>query len=374
MSNLEYAEPGSVSLIIGVNGSGKSTFLNSLSKMYVSNGQRVIAIANTIHDKFSVRSNHFKLLSNRSGRTVCQRTIKKALINISNGDHLATKKIGLILDYLGYDAQIGVKIDYVRGFNVYDFLESLDSENDQDYGEIEQLLYRLFERTLIDETYWVQLDGMWFDPIDGPTLSNLLAFESKLKKIGAIRSMTLFLTKKNEEIELSKASSGELSFLTSMIYISTEIDRHTIIVVDEPENSLHPQWQREYISKVMDLFHYYEPSVICATHSPIFISGAEISERSVNIYRSIKGRVEKVDSKTTNMEQLLWEIFEIVSPENRFLSSLVKNKFNLLAEGEVSLSKTIKDLEELEEAMYDSSQREVMTAAKQLAYKIHGRS
>jgi ABC-type cobalamin/Fe3+-siderophores transport system ATPase subunit len=85
--NLDHF-PEDVSILIGENGSGKSTLLNKLSKHFLSGGKDVVALANSIHDKFDSGHKNFKTLRGRSGRRQTRSTIKNAMQNIAESDIL----------------------------------------------------------------------------------------------------------------------------------------------------------------------------------------------------------------------------------------------------------------------------------------------
>jgi len=50
-----------------------------------------------------------------------------------------------------------------------------------------------------------------------------------------------------------------------------------VILIDEPELHLHPEWQRKYIKVILDAFKYYVSKgfkfhFIIATHSPYILT------------------------------------------------------------------------------------------------------
>ena len=360
-----------VSVVIGENGSGKSTLLNKLTKGYLSQGRDVIAIANSIHDKFTSRSKRFNLLGHRSGRKVSQKVIKKALVNIDNEDLVKTKRIGQILEYVGYDGEIGFQVTFKKDILKYE-LEESEFISPMEREDISSLISKLYHNE-INGTHWVRLDEFKFNKMNSSTVTRLLRHEKTLRKLEVIDEVKVFLKKHNEEINLSDASSGELSFITSLIFISTVISDYAVIVIDEPENSLHPRWQREYISKLMDIFYYHQPSVICATHSPIIVSGAEISESQLSVFKSQDSELNELTLNSNNLEQLLWEMFGIATPENRYLSNLIMSTLNKLAENEIDLMEVNQVISLLENSVYDNKQRSLLSSVKQLAIKIQAR-
>lgn len=370
--DLQDIIPGGVAVIIGENGSGKSTLLASLVKDYLHQSRTVIAIANTIHDKFNTKSKRFKLLSHRSGRSISLRTIKKAFANIANEDLVKFRRIGGILGYVGYERELAFKVNFHQNWEIVDLYESEGLSRDE-YDDIQSLLRRLSNIESIDGVYWINLEDFLFDKVGGSTISRLLKHERFLKKHKIVKSLNIFLRKEGSTINLSQASSGELSFITSIIFISTEIDDNTVIMIDEPENSLHPNWQKEYISKLMDIFYLNSPAIVCATHSPIIISGAEITEKNLDVYKSENNTFEKIKSETSSVEQLLWDMFGITTPESNYLSIMIRKTLNLLAEKQISLKIAVNRLEELELGVYDDRQKTVLAAAKNLANQISNR-
>ncbi|WP_165838477.1 AAA family ATPase [Pokkaliibacter plantistimulans] len=111
----------------------------------------------------------------------------------------------------------------------------------------------------------MEFDDFSFDKVNKSLFSRFIALESKLRRLGVLKSIDIFLRKNEQEIALNRASSGELSFITSVIYLSSVIDDRTIVLIDEPENSLHPSWQKEYLGKILDLFPYYQTNFVIAT-------------------------------------------------------------------------------------------------------------
>lgn len=69
-------------------------------------------------------------------------------------------------------------------------------------------------------------------------------------------------------------SNGELAF----DYFQDNIFENTLVILDEPENSLSPKFQKELAKMIIDYSHYFNCQFIIATHSPFFlsISGAKI--------------------------------------------------------------------------------------------------
>jgi predicted ATP-dependent endonuclease of OLD family len=87
-----------------------------------------------------------------------------------------------------------------------------------------------------------------------------------------------------QEIEFKNLSSGEKEIL-NFIFIVLALDlRDALILIDEPEIHLHPQWQNKLIKLFHILFEKRKIQFIISTHSPAFVN----SETIANIIRVYK--------------------------------------------------------------------------------------
>lgn len=87
-------------------------------------------------------------------------------------------------------------------------------------------------------------------------------------------------------------SSGQWQWLGSFGALIAELRNNSLILVDEPENSLHPSWQRAFMSELhSSLAAFHGCQAIVATHSPLIASG--VSPHWGNI-RTLK-RAKRVD-------------------------------------------------------------------------------
>ncbi|EOD7313683.1 ATP-binding protein [Proteus mirabilis] len=94
--------------------------------------------------------------------------------------------------------------------------------------------------------------------------------DSGLLKLDTI---SLKKTKSSEELEIEKASSGEQSVIMNILGISSVIKDNSLILIDEPEVCLHPEWQERYIQLLIDIFKSFKNChFIITTHSPQIIS------------------------------------------------------------------------------------------------------
>jgi ABC-type cobalamin/Fe3+-siderophores transport system ATPase subunit len=75
----------------------------------------------------------------------------------------------------------------------------------------------------------------------------------------------------NTKIPLERLSSGEQHQLVLFFELLFEINKNSLILIDEPELSLHVAWQKKFISDLMKIIELNKFDVILATHSPQLI-------------------------------------------------------------------------------------------------------
>ena len=74
-----------------------------------------------------------------------------------------------------------------------------------------------------------------------------------------------------DERELRTLSSGEVQLIVILthLYFNPEVEKANVFIIDEPELSLHVQWQEKFVDGVMSASN--ETQFIMATHSPSII-------------------------------------------------------------------------------------------------------
>ena len=77
--------------------------------------------------------------------------------------------------------------------------------------------------------------------------------------------------KSKRTIPLAKLSSGEKQIIIFFAHLILKFDsaRESIFIIDEPEMSLHPYWQKIFVDKLVEVNSNMQ--LIFATHSPEII-------------------------------------------------------------------------------------------------------
>jgi len=77
------------------------------------------------------------------------------------------------------------------------------------------------------------------------------------------------------EFMLKELSTGERTLLSKMLYLHLKEPKNKVILVDEPETSLHPSWQNRILEFYENFAKINNNQVIIATHSPHIISSSK---------------------------------------------------------------------------------------------------
>lgn len=88
--------------------------------------------------------------------------------------------------------------------------------------------------------------------------------------------------------DLHKLSSGEQNLLILYYNLIFRSNKKTILMIDEPENSLHVAWQSKMLEDYIEMSDTTGCQIILATHSPTFIDGKW--ELTTDLYRQYKGK------------------------------------------------------------------------------------
>ncbi|MEN8220601.1 MAG: AAA family ATPase [Pseudomonadota bacterium] len=103
-----------------------------------------------------------------------------------------------------------------------------------------------------------------------------------------------FETQNSERFGIDALSTGEKTLLTKVLYLYLSEIKNSIILIDEPELSLHPTWQNNILQLYENLAENNNNQIILATHSPHILASAK--SNSIRLLNLNKGKVEIFDS------------------------------------------------------------------------------
>ena len=138
---------------------------------------------------------------------------------------------------------------------------------------------------------------------------NFLEIINKFLELNILSVSELSLFSKNGH-DMNQASSGEYNILKIFLSIIANISSNSIVLIDEPEISLHPNWQMDFISLLdIALSKYKNCHSIIATHSHFLISNIS-NDDSIILNMSPRSNSRKVHVEELEIDPFGW------SPEN----------------------------------------------------------
>ena len=298
--------------------------LRKLCLTFLRSGESVIAIAPTIFDRFrGMPSKRFRFYGARQGRLAASRVIRSALARASR-DPQVLKNLTRALDYTNFDPMIGIKISHL---NLNNFPTASEHLSPFEAEELQSVLLKWQSRSE-DGGVRLRLDSLSFEELDALSFAALARHDDLLRKTKTTSRIEYLLYRRGEQIPLLEACSGEICFITTVAFISTEIDSQSIIAIDEPDTSLHPTWQQSYVRTLLELFYLYQPRILISTHSPIIISGAEAatketaiqepSNRELIVYEIKDGETTLFDHSKLSLEEMYDRLFGLIAPKNHY--------------------------------------------------------
>lgn len=343
-----------INIFLGKNGEGKSSlFEREIKRLYNNTNRNILVVCNSIYSRYKKgEDNGYRYFGLVRGRVEIESTITKFIAR--SLDDYNYKKISGVLNYLAYEDKIGFNITFNKHYNNdgKKIIEYTNDDRDDPYinamldvmkeEEIKTgrklqfgITYSEVEKFLVENSGKIIYfdESMQDEMVTSKSIFKaIVQNEKKLKRIGLVKKINYFVTKGGVALPIAKMSSGERYLLGLMFFLSTSLSHNTSMFIDEPENSLHPQWQIEYINKILEFIRYenayynddpYENVRInIATHSPLIAlfsgEGKNVTLRKFNV----KNREAKViENKDSSVEDIYMDLFNVLTPKSRSLSN-----------------------------------------------------
>ncbi len=115
------------------------------------------------------------------------------------------------------------------------------------------------------------------------------------------------------------------------------IEEGDILILDEPEINLHPEWQLEYARTLVNLQEMFHLKILITTHSPYFMRAIECftdindTMDKLNVYRVIRSASEK-ELQVENVsytEYGMTDLYDALSAPLEELESLLDEKYGM---------------------------------------------
>lgn len=348
-----------INFLAGPNGSGKTRCLSLLAQEALNRDRESIAISNTPFTRLPRARKNFKVL--RINPLGIRKSISESFKKYFSDEHRETFHIPDLLDRLGFYPEI--EIVFVPG--VEKDLRSVERFVDgRDYDDLNAALESVFSK--INHRFKISGSVDSFERSLRGRTRVVFKYLDELKDYQLISSYRLmFSHRKRGRETFSELSSGEQTLISTFLFIKSNINEASSIFIDEPENSLHPAWQKMYVEMLHIALGYSEAKLFLATHSPVLMSGAISSHGDfIEIFKMIDGDPYPLDLEQDNradsIEEILWEVFDTVTPVNHFLSVEISEILQDLSNNKLSYGGAKEKILSFINGAYDAKQKKLL--------------
>lgn len=290
-------KPLNVVVLAGINGSGKSTLFEFIYN-FIENEEYLIGNEKNLIACESINPEH-----NEIEYPTFQRNLD------FEADTDIDARI-FIPSYLN-------KIVYIKAY-----------ENDTNYAAdiiikyIDKLIY---EKDLKSSEAYERVQRILNKVFDGFDLQVEFNTLDKDRKI-------YFKSNVSQKIELNELSTGEKELITKAFSFYLADIKNSLILIDEPESSLHPNWQNRILKIYEDFAKENNNQIIIATHSPHIIASAK--KESLRLLVKRGDRIEVISdidgSYGYEVQRVLLEIMDLDSLRNPELDKKLVQLKNLV--------------------------------------------
>lgn len=234
-------------------------------------------------------------------------------------------------------------------------VEYYDKYLKQNTKLIDRIVQYLNVRTQQDNISVGKKNLLEFNLFENIEVKEELSLIQHLQKLDLLASASLIFRKSDNIINSQNLSSGEFHFLTTMIAIQSTLKENSLVLIDEPDTSLHPNWQMKYVHHLKNLFKKWNSThFVMATHSHFIIS--DLENQSSEII-GIKGQVPKIMAQPMNLktygwsaEEVLYSVFNVRTVRNYFLEQDLTKLLGIIGQNsqdKTEINRLIKRIEQI---------------------------
>lgn len=322
--NPDTKSPYDTIVFAGENGTGKTTILSTLNTfLCLDSFEYFELIEYEVDGKLYVAeptgSEHDTKLGFHLRKDLETNTTIRIQRNRNNdtqgiqADNLDIRHYGCVYS----KARADFSVKRISGTTALELDSSIyDQDNKEDFSSLKQLIIDLQSDDNTDLQEQLEADAAHFkyDAFKFTTkmyrFSN--AFDSFFEKIKYKKVITqngeknVLFTKHNNEITIDQLSTGEKQIVYRGIYLLRNVGKldGAAIMIDEPELSMHPKWQKRILKYFKDLFKdangNQKAQLFFATHSD-YVLGEALKDKNntlVIVLKDNNGTIEKNEVRT----------------------------------------------------------------------------
>lgn len=277
-------------------------------------------------------------------------------------DNRQRQNICSILDFIGYDHRISLSYSFVmkspkNGAIRENIAQRVDK--DREYNNLSkkekntktsQLYFFYKSKTSSNKNqfeYEIDIDNEAATEESSSELQNIY----KLKQYDIVNSTNVIFHKQGWDITSDDMSSGEFAMLSTVLSISAAAnDPHTLVLLDEPELNLHPNWQMMLIDNLDRALANRVCHLLIATHSHLLVSDLPMKRSTVTqLEKDKEGNLNATTiSESTygwSPEEVLLKVFQMSTDRNRYLVEVVGVFIKKITDNDISLEKAKVELD-----------------------------
>ncbi|UYC11883.1 ATP-binding protein [Xanthomonas sp. CFBP 8445] len=178
-----------------------------------------------------------------------------------------------------------------------------------------------------------------------------------LTELVRLREVTVMPIEGEWFMPAEELSSGEYHMLSTMLAVGFALEPKAVLLMDEPENNLHPQWQRDLMSAIFDVCDKVrlDGHVIISTHSPLIVGSVPESSSVVDM-SSEPTRLSLV-SYGASSDELLLSQFGVGSSRNAIVVETIQRAISMVENGSYGgedFMGLVPDLKKIRSALTDN--------------------
>ncbi|WP_102224692.1 AAA family ATPase [Acidimangrovimonas sediminis] len=352
------AQTGRRSISIQVNG-------NEVSPRDLPLPKRIVALTISPFDKFPLprtlhrsvvqvdaASSMYQYLGLRDNfgkasiRTLLFRSLS-SLFDATDNNSLRLSNIGAVFEFLGMRPMVNVIYRFRERSLLHDIASGLDPYTDDRLSYTKKRLLEDIARSDVSLSHLQWLAKLALEKATGNRIETHADLETGFQDplfldLQPLRRAGL-LSMSGVEVELKdggptdllQASSGQLSMVSALIALASVIKNGSLVLIDEPELSLHPEWQVKYIDLLLRTFaRYHGCHFVVATHSPMVIS--ELPEHAEVISLDQEELPSTKELKGQSADYLLAEVFGAPTSNNLHIRDRIVTALRMIANGDMN--------------------------------------
>lgn len=296
--DLEWKLDPEVNILSGINGSGKSTILDCMASLLMAGNLHytldslVQSVKITFENGRSISFDHFEeTIKELELKAKKDDKFRSIISDIKEKEGANFKKIRSVSFGITSFDELKVTLEELQQLINIDVISTFDNAiteigkrpDEQVYTELDRDIFKLQKKYM---DYQLNIGKKAFEVVAkngnsaGAEIMQIRKqqdrfleiidelFKETDKRINRDKNEISFICGK-EELTAYQLSSGEKQMLVILLTVLVQDNRPSIIIMDEPEISLHFDWQKKLIQYIRELNP--NAQIILATHSPAVI-------------------------------------------------------------------------------------------------------